>query len=228
MKWISCLILICFSVAHSSTSEFQPIYAADLPKISFESLLYERVQFDQFSSYTEVLGRVRRKILERDQQRNSFLRAANSAKKGAISEAELKRAEYLYRLSEFQLLEAQEQANDSRHSADLYRTYVLQNGSDGSDRRLEIATTMKLQLKSRKASMVVNLKGLTLQKDYFEKRLTDGQYLHRRKAISDVDLEVRQFDLENVQVLIDTAQKRIEIMDLSIHGLDRSIDRLYN
>jgi hypothetical protein len=228
LKWISLFALLCLSVANSSTSEFEPVYAADQPRIGFESLLYERAQFDQFSSYTDVLGRAQRKTLERDQLRNRFRRATESAKKGAISEAELKRTEYLYRISEFQLLETQDQLDETRHSADLYRSYVLQNGNDGSDRRLEIATTMKLQLKSRKAAMVSNLNGLILQKDYFEKRFADGEYLHRQKAISDVELEARKFELDSTKISIETTRRRIEIMELAILGLDRSIDRLYN
>jgi hypothetical protein len=228
MKWISCFVILCLSSANSSTSEFEPVYAADQFKIGFESLLYERVQFDQFSSYTDTVGRTRKKTLERDQLLNAFRRATENARKGATSEAELRRAEYNYRMAEFQLLEIQNQVQESRHSAELYKTYVLQNGSDGGDRRLEIASSMKSQLTSRRAAMNANLNGLILQKSYFEKRFIDGQYLHDQKIISDVEVESRKFDLENAKISIETTQKRIEIMDLSINGLNRSIDRLYN
>ncbi|HMN67860.1 MAG TPA: hypothetical protein PKC28_04910 [Bdellovibrionales bacterium] len=204
----------------------EPVYAADQRVISTDSVELEIEQFRFIARYHQVQDQLREAELKRDQAKKDFERDSKLFDQGSISETKFLNSQLQYQTSERAVLQLTSRVDEQKSLATISGLKLLEKGNPGSDHRGEIFATMQTRLDFEKRNLIESKNMARLNLDFFSMRYENGQKLHRKGVISDMQLEQRELELQNAKDQLQSVEYQIIAVQDAMAGLKKSQDRI--
>lgn len=224
---VSLFLTISFGYAEEASLPFPPEYAADQKEITFNSLWQEINQFQQLGSQQNYKYMLIGRKKEVEFLKNSFDRAQKLYDKKEMSLSEYSKRKVNY---EAALLRAEELENDvamMQDYAEIAKLGIIEQGDPDVDLRADIAKKMKDTLTHQRSAYQKGLAAAELEKRYHSGRLAAAKELYDNGNLSLDNYERVELDLQRATTDVNSKSAQIRVLDSAIHGLDRSLDRLF-
>ncbi len=206
---------------------FEPVYAYQQKKITFDSLSWEISQFQSLSRWHHVLGDVQTRRLELETQKRSFERGQKLFKQGRISRTEFLHRQHRFQMAEYTLAELEGEAEMARISAEIARFGLQENGDDDADFRREIALKMRESLRHQAKTLESGLAAARLSETLLKEELESGRVLHEKGNLTLAELEHRELSYRRTTIRVETLQSQYQVVGQAIHGINASLEKLF-
>lgn len=212
---------------NKATIPFEPVYAYQQKKITFDSLSHEISQFQNLSRWHYVLGEVQSRRLERDGLKRAFERGEILHAQGRISRSEFLKRRHRFQKSEFALAESESEAELARIWAEIARFGLQESGDEQADFRRETALKMRESLRLQARSLSNGLASARLTEGLLKEEVEAGRVLHQKGNLTLAELEERELAYREIQIRVETLQSQSEVIGQAVRGIDLSLERLF-
>jgi len=209
----------------SAGEPFEPVLAADQPRITTESLYYELEQYRQIANWHEARDQAALQRQETELLKKEFERASVLVKSRQMSLESYVIAKFKFEHSEQESARLDAMADRAQALGMLARLQVLSEGGS-SDLRREVAQAMiqseEALVKALSASLVSTQEELRIT----ALKLESGRNLLKTASIPQAEFEKREHAVNNVKGRASALERQISVAQRAVTALKLTLERI--